>query len=88
MVSFYIHFDDLLAKKISKIAQKPDVFRVFGRSGGGIINPETAVIEKVTYEETIPAGVSVVLWVDYYAGHSLLMLPSEYQNIERLGVAA
>lgn len=53
-----------------------------------IFASESAVIENVTYEETIPEGVAVALWMDCTADHNLLMVPSEYNQIERHGVGA
>jgi len=53
-----------------------------------ILDPENTVVEKITYEESIPEGVTVALWMDYSTGHSLLMLPSEYKKSERYGAAA
>jgi hypothetical protein len=51
-------------------------------------DPRNVVVEKITYEDTIPEGVTVALWMNYSSGHNHLMLPSEYKNTERLGTAA
>jgi len=44
------------------------------------------VVMATSYDESLPEGVSVVLWVTNVAGSSVILLPSEFEGFEKKGV--